>query len=198
MKYFENLYAKSFFSDNGISIQILMYQCLTEVAMFLLTIIVTIIIPIDFGILFTRISGILNSLVIFVIQPLFYLNGDFNFRNKVMNHGLYAALKKELFQINAEFQREVIPISKMVTPIPVFPIENDNEELFEMETHDSQISRQRKQRVDPTQIIPPNEREEVLPSKFCEPQKKDILEIKPVPISRCRIIHVKPYDATQD
>ena len=182
-----------------------MYQCFTEIAMFLVHIVFSVLV-FDWGIRITRIVGILNSIVIFVVQPLFYLNGDFNFRNKVMNHGLYAALKKELFQINAEFQREVIPSSKMVAPIPnvneeVLPIEmpeNDNEELFEMGTHDSQISRQRKQRVDPTQIIPPNEREEVLPSKFCEPQKKDILEIKPVPISRCRIIHVKPYDATQD
>ena len=36
----------------------------------------------------------------FVILPLFYLNGDANFR--VLHQGLWKALKKELFQTNRE------------------------------------------------------------------------------------------------
>ena len=86
-----------FFRDNGISIQILMYQCCTEIFMFLLIIVFNVIIPIDRGILMTRIIGLLNTFFVFVIQPLFYLNGDVNFRNRVMNHGLWQALKSELF-----------------------------------------------------------------------------------------------------
>ena len=38
----------------------------------------------------------------FVILPLFYLNGDANFRNRVLHQGLWKALKKELFQTNRE------------------------------------------------------------------------------------------------
>ena len=137
-----------------------MYQCFTEIAMFLLTILVTIIIPIDWGILIIRVIGILNSLVIFVIQPLFYLNGDFNFRNRIMNQGLFAALKKELFQIDAEFQpTEVIPSLNMIPPIP-------------------------------------NVSEEVVPIEIPQKQNEETFEMETFP--RSRIIHVKPYDATQD
>ena len=42
----------------------------------------------------------LSNFAIFVVQPLFYLNGDVNFRNRVQNQGLWRALKKELFQTN--------------------------------------------------------------------------------------------------
>ena len=54
-----------------------------------------------FGILlpYSKIVGILGTFLIFVVQPLFYLNGDVNFRNRVQNQGLWKALKKELFQI---------------------------------------------------------------------------------------------------
>ena len=45
------------------------------------------------------VSG-LSNFAIFVVQPLFYLNGDVNFRNRVQNQGLWKALKKELFQTN--------------------------------------------------------------------------------------------------
>ena len=55
-----------------------------------------------FGILLpcSEIAGILITFLIFVVQPLFYLNGDVNFRNRVQNQGLWKALKKELFQMN--------------------------------------------------------------------------------------------------
>ena len=42
--------------------------------------------------------GISLTFVAFVIQPLFYLNGDANFRNRVLQKGLWKALKIELFQ----------------------------------------------------------------------------------------------------
>ena len=83
--------------DNGISIQILMYQLYSELFMFFV-IIVVFSLPFEKGILFTRLIGVLNTFVIFVIQPLFYLNGDSNFRNRVLNVGLCKALKMELFQ----------------------------------------------------------------------------------------------------
>ena len=55
-----------------------------------------------FGILlpYSKIVGILGTFLIFVVQPLFYLNGDVNFRNRVQKQGLWKALKKELFQMN--------------------------------------------------------------------------------------------------
>ena len=44
-----------------------------------------------------RIIGVLNIFMILVIQPLFYLNGDVNFRNRVLHKGLWFAIKTELF-----------------------------------------------------------------------------------------------------
>ena len=73
-----------------------MYQLYTELFMFLLVGFLTVI-PIEKGILMTRIFGILNNFAVFVIQPLFYLNGDVNFRNRVLHNGLWKALKRELF-----------------------------------------------------------------------------------------------------
>ena len=46
---------------------------------------------------FIRCNEIVQVYVIFVIQPLFFLNGDVNFRKKVLNHGMFSALKEELF-----------------------------------------------------------------------------------------------------
>ena len=42
--------------------------------------------------------------MIYVMQPIFYLNGDKNFRTRVLEQGVWTALKKELFQNNAEIQ----------------------------------------------------------------------------------------------
>ena len=44
-----------------------------------------------------KIVGVVTTFAIFVVQPLFYLNGDANFRNRVQTQGLWKALKKELF-----------------------------------------------------------------------------------------------------
>ena len=131
-----------FFRDHGISFQILMYQCFTEIAVFLLTVILMVlvswdILPNHWDILVSRIIILINTTVIFVIQPLFYLNGDVNFRNRVINQGLYAALKNELFQSNAEFQR-VEPTQLMPSLNTIAPIPSVNEEVLPRETHENQ------------------------------------------------------------
>jgi hypothetical protein len=51
-----------------------------------------------------KIVGVVTTFAIFVVQPLFYLNGDANFRNRVQNQGLWKALKKELLQTNSQIQ----------------------------------------------------------------------------------------------
>ena len=51
-----------------------------------------------------RYPGILYNFFIFVIQPLFYLNGDVNFRNRVLQQGLLRALYQELFPRNNQIQ----------------------------------------------------------------------------------------------
>ena len=51
-----------------------------------------------------RIFNCIATVVICVIQPIFYLNGDKNFRTRVLEQGIWKALKKELFQSNAEIQ----------------------------------------------------------------------------------------------
>ena len=84
-------------SDNGITIQIMRYQLLTELAMFIALLFIAII-PIERNIMILKIFGILANFLFFVIQPLFYLNGDVNFRCRVLRHGLLKAMKKELFE----------------------------------------------------------------------------------------------------
>jgi hypothetical protein len=93
----------SFFRDNGITVQILKYQLYCEGFMFLLVLFVAII-PIENDVLVSRIVGILYSFVVFVMQPLFHLNSDVNFRNRVLQQGLWRALKQELFQRNNKIQ----------------------------------------------------------------------------------------------
>ena len=51
-----------------------------------------------------RYPGILYNFVVIVIQPLFYLNGDVNFRNRVLQQGLLRALYQELFPRNNQIQ----------------------------------------------------------------------------------------------
>ena len=74
-----------FFRDTGITIQISLYQLCTEWASFFVMIILTLESGfmknyIDRSITFIRIGEISNVFVMFVIQPLFFLNGDPNFR----------------------------------------------------------------------------------------------------------------------
>ena len=73
------------------------YQMCAEIFVFLLVIAFLIILPVEKDMLMVRIIGVLNTFVIFVVQPLFYLNGDVNFRNRVLHKGLWFAIKTELF-----------------------------------------------------------------------------------------------------
>ena len=97
-------YLFPFFRHNGVSIQSLTYQIYCEGLMFLVVLFIAII-PLENNIFTSRILGILWTFVVFVIQPLFYFNGDVNFRNRVLQQGLCRALKRELFQTKEEFQK---------------------------------------------------------------------------------------------
>ena len=78
------------------------YQVYTELSIFLgLTI--TRLLPIQKN-MAQNIVGVCATFAIFVIQPLFYLNGDVNFRKRVQDQGLWKALKRELFQSNSQIQ----------------------------------------------------------------------------------------------
>ena len=85
--------------DNEITIQIMSYQVYTELILFL-GLLMFGLLPIKKNMLVLEIVKGLSNFAIFVVQPLFYLNGDVNFRNRVQNQGLWKALKKELFQTN--------------------------------------------------------------------------------------------------
>ena len=82
------------------TIQMLKYQVFTEFTTYFILMIIVLEwgVDVDRGIVTTRIVEIVNVFVIFVIQPLFYLNGDCNFRNRVLHEGLWKALKTELCQ----------------------------------------------------------------------------------------------------
>ena len=86
-----------FFRDNGITTQIMIYQLYVEVVVVFWMVIVGSLLPIERNLMMLKINSIIAPFLFFVIQPLFYLNGDVNFRNRVMNHGLWQALKRELF-----------------------------------------------------------------------------------------------------
>ena len=68
------------------------------------TLMISSLLPIEKNILVMKFVGVVTTFVMFVVQPLFYLNGDVNFRNRVQNQGLWKALKKELFQTNSRIQ----------------------------------------------------------------------------------------------
>jgi hypothetical protein len=79
------------------------YQLFTELVIFIVLLFLAFI-PIERSMTILKMYGILGNFLLFVIQPLFYLNGDVNFRNRVQNQGLWKALKKELFQTNSQIQ----------------------------------------------------------------------------------------------
>ena len=92
-----------FYRDNGITIQVMTYQVYTELIIFLgLT--TSRLLPIPKSMAFQKIVGVVSTFALIVVQPLFYLNGDVNFRNRVQNQGLWKALKRELFQTNSHIQ----------------------------------------------------------------------------------------------
>ena len=80
----------SCFRDNGITVQILKYQLYCEG----FTILLLLCVPIENDVLISRINRCLYNFVAVVIQPLFYLNGDVNFRNRVLQQGLLRALDR--------------------------------------------------------------------------------------------------------
>ena len=75
------------------------YQLYCELTIFLVLLIPAVIWH-ESPALVLKIIGCLINFLIFVVQPLFYLNGDVNFRNRVQKQGLWKALKRELFQKN--------------------------------------------------------------------------------------------------
>ena len=72
------------------------YQLFIELVIFI-GLLLFAVIPKERSIMMLKIYEELANFLFFVIQPLFYLNGDVNFRNRVQNQGLWKALKKELF-----------------------------------------------------------------------------------------------------
>ena len=85
-----------FFRDRGIMTQIMTYQLCVEVLVVFLYLVCAMI-PIERNLLMLKINSTIGPFATFVIQPLFYLNGDVNFRRRVLHQGLWKALKKELF-----------------------------------------------------------------------------------------------------
>ena len=90
------------------------YQVYTELILFL-GLLMFGLLPIKKNMVVLEIVRGLSNFAIFVVQPLFYLNGDVNFRNRVQNQGLWKALKKELFQTNSQIQ----PITR--NPLQLIP-----------------------------------------------------------------------------
>ena len=86
------------FRDRGISVQLIKYQMYTEICVYTLVIFFLVFLPVEKEILLIRIIGILNTFLVYVVQPLFYLSGDVNFRNRVLRKGLWLAIKTELFE----------------------------------------------------------------------------------------------------
>ena len=84
-----------FFRDNGITNQIMTYQLYVE-AIVVFWMVFFGLIPMERNLLMLKINSIIIPFATFVIQPLFYLNGDINFRQRVLHVGLWKALKKEL------------------------------------------------------------------------------------------------------
>ena len=85
-----------FFRDNGITTQIITHQLYVE-AVLAVWMVIFGLIPMERDLLMLKVNSLIVPFVAFVIQPLFYLNGDVNFRRRVLHEGLWNALKKELF-----------------------------------------------------------------------------------------------------
>ena len=68
----------------------------TELILFIM-LMISGLLPIEKNTVVMKTVGVVTTFAMFVVQPLFYLNGDVNFRNRVQNQGLWKALKKELF-----------------------------------------------------------------------------------------------------
>ena len=86
----------SLFRDNGITIQMLKYQIATEIFMMIIFLLFVLEVGWVGNIMRNKIFDSVNIFVMYCIQPLFILNGDVNFRDRVLRHGFLNALKTEL------------------------------------------------------------------------------------------------------
>ena len=86
----------SLFRDNGITIRMLKYQIVTEIFMMIVFLFFVLEVGLVGNIMRNKIFDSINMFVMYCIQPLFILNGDVNFRDRVLRHGFLNALKTEL------------------------------------------------------------------------------------------------------
>ena len=89
-----------FSRDNGISLQIQMYQLWSEVFVFVIYLFLAFFLSFFNRMnrmLIGKVSQLVIQFVVYVVQPLFYLHGEASFRNNCINQGISHALKKVLF-----------------------------------------------------------------------------------------------------
>ena len=70
-----------------------MYQLYSEFLVFVFAFLFSFLVPNELR----KMVEIVNGFITFVVQPLLYLHGDPRFRIRIMNQGMWQALKKELF-----------------------------------------------------------------------------------------------------
>ena len=89
-----------FSRDNGISLQIQMYQLWSEIFVFIIYLFLAFLLSFFNRInrmLIGKVSQLVIQFIVYVVQPLFYLHGEASFRNSCINQGIYHALKRALF-----------------------------------------------------------------------------------------------------
>ena len=74
----------------------LKYQIATEIFMMIVFLLFVFEVGLVGNIMRNKIFDSINIFVMYCIQPLFILNGDVNFRDRVLRHGFLNALKMEL------------------------------------------------------------------------------------------------------
>ena len=74
----------------------LKYQIVTEIFMMIVFLFFVLEVGLVGNIMRNKIFDSINIFVMYCIQPLFILNGDVNFRDRVLRHGFLNALKTEL------------------------------------------------------------------------------------------------------
>ena len=89
-----------FFRDNGISLQIQMYQLWSEVFVFVIYLFLAFLLSFFNRMnrmLIGKVSQLVIQFIVYIVQPLFYLHGEASFRNSCINQGIYHALKRAVF-----------------------------------------------------------------------------------------------------
>ena len=74
----------------------LKYQIVTEIFMMIVFLFFVLEVGLVGNIMRNKIFDSINMFVVYCIQPLFILNGDVNFRDRVLRHGFLNALRTEL------------------------------------------------------------------------------------------------------